>query len=140
MEYGGRTYDDLKEDLGRFLHLMKKIYTKATQSTNRVIHASFFNGNENMDLLDEGAIDEFLEQYEFQGLTRIGTSLMNKVLRPQFFDLHEDAVILSDMNRPYTRAGDSRQLRVQGKFERPLFVMIVTCGTVCACPSTLSYF
>ena len=111
-----------KSQLKSFLAHIRKLHMMVTAKGGR-IDARFFNGDDGIDIASEAAIDELLDQYEFQGLSRIGTALMNKIIRPLVLEMDSTELNALEMeNSPVVP-----RLRT---LKRPLLIMVITCGQV----------
>ena len=104
---------DRQEATKKVLLLLAGLYGCFSNDPCR-IQVRFFNGNEKLsaeDLTTKDKIDEKIEEHQFNGLTLIGTSLIQKILKPFVYDREHGK-------------------RTVGKLERPLLVLVITDGAV----------
>jgi len=114
------------EEKGDRIKAMKKVlaylaHVFGLSSKDRGISAiRFLNGSDDLKAnnLKEDQIDSVIDRHEFEGLTKIGTGLMSKILKPLVFA--EGEVWNKQDKKP-------RRLR---QLKRPLLIMVITDGAV----------
>ncbi|KAF8419520.1 hypothetical protein EV426DRAFT_576873 [Tirmania nivea] len=102
------------------LAFIADIYGAVSEKQRGIRAIRFLNGNDDLEadnIQTREQIDEVIDNHEFEGLTRIGTGLMQKILKPFVFD---DA----KWNKSSKEARNLKQL------ERPLLIMVITDGAV----------
>ena len=109
-----------KEYLKTILGFLAEVYSALSNGHRGIRAIRFLNGTDdddrtadNMSQRDE--IEEVIDNHEFEGLTRMGTGLIQKILRPFVF---------SD------EKWDKKTPRKMRNMERPLLIMIITDGAV----------
>ena len=110
-EQKGKRKNALKE----VLHFLADLYGAVSDGMRGIKAIRFLNGVDDLNadhLRRKGEINKVIDGHEFEGLTRIGTGLMQKVLEPFVFT---------------DEPGIPRKLR---QMERPLLIMIITDGAV----------
>lgn len=117
-EQGGKR----KEALKRVLHLLAELYGAVSGDTRGIKAIRFLNGEDDLsadNLKTKGEIDRVIDNHEFEGLTCIGASLVQKILKPFVF-----------ADKPWVK-GTPKKLR---QMKRPLLVIVITDGAVTLLP------
>ncbi|RPB26493.1 hypothetical protein L211DRAFT_680755 [Terfezia boudieri ATCC MYA-4762] len=103
------------------LAFIADIYGAVSDKKRGISAIRFLNGNDDLDadnIMTAAEIDKVIDNHEFEGLTRIGTGLMQKILKPFVFD----------QTVPWNKkSGEARKLKQLG---RPLLIMVITDGAV----------
>jgi len=103
------------------LSFIADIYGAVSEKKRGIRAIRFLNGNDDLEADNIRTVDqinEVIDNHEFEGLTRIGTGLMQKILKPFVFD---ETVKWSKTS------GEARKLK---QLERPLLIMVITDGAV----------
>ncbi|KAF8458483.1 hypothetical protein BGX38DRAFT_571039 [Terfezia claveryi] len=98
------------------LSFIADIYGAISDKKRGIRAIRFLNGNDDLEadnIMTAREIDKVIDDHEFEGLTRIGTGLMQKILKPFVFD--------------ETAPWKARKLKQLG---RPLLIMVITDGAV----------
>ncbi|RPB26488.1 hypothetical protein L211DRAFT_680078 [Terfezia boudieri ATCC MYA-4762] len=115
-EYGKR-----KVAVKNVLAFIADIYGAVSDMKRGIRAIRFLNGKDDLDadnIMTAAEIDKVIDNHEFQGLTRIGTGLMQRILKPFVFD----------QTVPWNKkSGEARKLKQLG---RPLLIMVITDGAV----------
>jgi len=109
----------------RFLSFITEIYGAVSNEERGIRAIRFLNGDDDLEadnIMTSEEIDKVIDNHEFEGLTRIGTGLMQKILKPFVFD---------DTVKWDKKSGEARKLKQLG---RPLLIMVITDGAVCPHP------
>ena len=104
------------------LSFIADIYGAVSDKKRGIRAIRFLNGNDDLEadnIMTAEEIDKVIDNHEFEGLTRIGTGLMQKILKPFVFD---------DTVKWEKKSGEARKLKQLG---RPLLIMVITDGAVC---------
>jgi len=108
-----------KVALKRVLYFLADMYGAVSDEQRGIRAIRFLNGSDESDKADDlrrpEEIDSVIDSHEFEGLTRIGTGLMQKILKPFVFS-----------DEKWVK-GTTRKLQ---HMERPLLVMVITDGAV----------
>ena len=110
-----------KDAIKHVLKIIADIYGAVSNKKRGIWAIRFLNGSDDLqadNIKTREQIDELIDNHSFEGLTRIGTSLMQKILKRFVFD---DTV-------KWDKA--SKQPRKLKKLERPLLIMVITDGAV----------
>ena len=103
------------------LSFIADIYGAVSGKERGIRAIRFLNGNDELEagnIMTAEQIDRVIDNHEFEGLTRIGTGLMQKILKPFVFD---ETV---KWGRGSVGARKLKQL------ERPLLIIVITDGAV----------
>ena len=71
------------------LSFIADIYGAVSNKERGIRAIRFLNGNDDLEadnIMTAEEIDKVIDNHEFEGLTRIGTGLMQKILKPFVFD------------------------------------------------------
>jgi len=109
-----------KEALKDVLDFLARMYGAVSGGQRGIRAIRFLNGSDEDDqqadnLKERDEIDRVINEHVFEGVTRIGTGLMQKILKPFVFS--EERWV----------KGTIRKLQ---QMERPLLVMVITDGAV----------
>ena len=110
-----------KEAVKSVLYFIREIYGVVSSKERGIRAIRFLNGNDDLEadnMMTATEIDKVIDNHEFGGLTRIGTGLMQKILKPFVFD---------ESVKWDKTSGEARKLK---KLERPLLIMVITAGVV----------
>jgi len=110
-----------KVGIKRVLSAITEVYGAVSGKMRGVRAIRFLNGNHDLragNIQTREQIDELIDNHVFEGLKRLGTGLMQKILKPFVFD---ETV-------KWDKA--SKQPRKLKKLERPLLIMVITDGAV----------
>ena len=103
------------------LSFIADIYGAVSNKERGIRAIRFLNGNDDLEadnIMTAEEIDKVIDNHEFEGLTRIGTGLMQKILKPFVFD---------ETVKWDKKSGEARKLKQLG---RPLLIMVITDGAV----------
>ena len=107
-----------KEAVKHVLEIIAEVYGAVYGKKRGIRAIRFLNGSDDLkadNIQTREEIDELIDNHVFEGLTRIGTGLMQKILKPFVFN---DTVKWD------------KQPRKPGKLERPLLILVITDGAV----------
>ena len=102
------------------LGFLTEVYSALSNGHRGIRAIRFLNGTDDDDRMADNIsqkdeIEEMIDNHEFEGLTRMGTGLMCKILRPFVFS-----------DEKWVK-GTLRKMR---NMERPLLIMVITDGEV----------
>lgn len=118
VEEDGRRKAALKD----VLYFLARLYGAFSNGMHEIKAVRFLNGTNELrveDMVTRDQIEQAIASHKFEGPTRIGAGLMQKVLEPLVFS-----------DEPWTE-GWPRKLR---QMERPLLIVIITSGVVILLP------
>ena len=98
------------------------IYEAGSNKKRGIRVIRFLNGDDDLEadnIMTTGEIDKVIDNHEFEGLMKIGTGLMQKILKPFVFD---------ETVKWDKKGGEARKLKQLG---RPLLIMVTIDGAVC---------
>ena len=103
------------------LSFIADIYGAVSQEKCGIRAIRFLNSDDELEadnIVTAEEIDRVIDNHEFEGLTSIGTGLMQKILKPFVFD---------ETVKWDRKSGEARKLKQLG---RPLLIMVITDGVV----------
>ena len=104
------------------LSIIVDVYGAISNKERGIRAIRFLNGNDDLEadkIMTAEEIDKVIDNHKFKGLKRIGTGIIQKILRPFVFD----GTVKWDK-----KSGEARKLKQLG---RPLLIMAITDGAVC---------